>query len=200
MKQMTMKLTSKYWEERYKKGEVAWNVGEITTPIKEYIDQLTERNINILVPGAGNGYEFEYLIEKGFQNSFVVDYAETPLENIKKRIPDLDNNQIINADFFELEGKYDLIIEQTFFCALNPELRKDYVQKMKSLLNPKGKIVGLMFQFPLTVEGPPFGGSKEEYISLFQYDFNIITMETAYNSIAPRANKELFVIFEKKLN
>ena len=198
MKQMMMKLTSKYWEERYKKGEVAWDVGEITTPIKEYIDQLTERSINILVPGAGNGYEFEYLIEKGFQNSFVVDYAETPLENIKKRIPDLDNNQIINADFFELEGKYDLIIEQTFFCALNPELRKDYVQKMKSLLNPKGKIVGLMFQFPLTAEGPPFGGSKEEYISLFQYDFNIITMETAYNSIAPRANKELFVIFEKK--
>ena len=198
MNQMMMKLTSKYWEERYKKGEVAWNVGEITTPIKEYIDQLTERNINILVPGAGNGYEFEYLIEKGFQNSFVVDYAETPLENIKKRIPDLDNNQIINADFFELEGKYDLIIEQTFFCALNPELRKDYVQKMKSLLNPKGKIVGLMFQFPLTAEGPPFGGSKEEYISLFQYDFNIITMETAYNSIEPRANKELFVIFEKK--
>ena len=132
------------------------------------------------------------------QIKVLYDYKRKALENIKKRIPDLDNNQIINADFFELEGKYDLIIEQTFFCALNPELRKDYVQKMKSLLNPKGKIVGLMFQFPLTVEGPPFGGSKEEYISLFQYDFNIITMETAYNSIAPRANKELFVIFEKK--
>lgn len=195
---MTMKLTKNYWEERYLKGEIGWNVGYITTPIKEYIDQLTDNNIKILIPGAGNGYEFEYLIYKGLKNSFVVDYAETPLENIKKRIPDLDNNQIINADFFELEGKYDLIIEQTFFCALNPELRIEYVKKMKSLLNPKGKIVGLLFQFPLTTEGPPFGGSIEEYTVIFGNDFTINTMETASNSIKARAGKELFIIFEKK--
>ena len=193
-----MKLTKNYWEERYLKGEIGWNVGYITTPIKEYIDQLTDNNIKILIPGAGNGYEFEYLIYKGFKNSFVVDYAEIPLENIKKRIPDLDNNQIINADFFELEGKYDLIIEQTFFCALNPELRIEYVKKMKSLLNPKGKIVGLLFQFPLTTEGPPFGGSIEEYTAIFGNDFTINTMETASNSIKARAGKELFIIFEKK--
>ena len=193
-----MKLNKEYWEERYQKGEDKWNVGEISTPIKEYIDQLTDKNIKILIPGAGNGYELEYLINNGFRNSTVVDYAETPLENIKKRIPDLNENQIINADFFELEGKFDLIIEQTFFCALNPDLRQAYVQKMKALLIPKGKIVGLLFQFPLTSEGPPFGGSIEEYILLFQNDFNIVTIETAHNSIAPRANKELFVIFEKK--
>ncbi len=195
---MTMKLTSKYWEERYQQGEDKWDVGEISKPIKEYIDQITDKKIKILIPGAGNGYEFEYLINNGFKNSFVVDYAETPLENIKKRIPDLNENQVINSDFFELEGKFDLIIEQTFFCALNPELREEYVRKMKSILNPKGKIAGLLFQFPLTTEGPPFGGSKEEYIALFQKDFNSITMETAHNSIAPRKNKELFVIFEKK--
>lgn len=195
---MMMKLTSTYWEERYQKGEDKWNVGEISTPIKEYIDQLKDKNIKILIPGAGNGYEFEYLIKNGFKNSFVVDYATTPLENIKKRVPDLNENQVINSDFFELEGNFDLIIEQTFFCALNPELREDYVRKMKSLLNSKGKIAGLLFEFPLTAEGPPFGGSKEEYISLFQKDFNIVTMEMAYNSIAPRKNKELFVIFEKK--
>lgn len=193
-----MKLTENYWEERYQKNEIGWNVGNITTPIKEYIDQLADKNIKILIPGAGNGYEFDYLIENGFKNSFVVDYAATPLENIKKRIPYLNNNQVIKADFFELDEKYDLIIEQTFFCALNPELRLEYVQKMKSLLNPKGKIVGLLFQFPLTSEGPPFGGSVEEYIAIFDNDFSIITMETASNSIKARAGKELFIIFEKK--
>ena len=193
-----MKLNKEYWEERYEKGEIGWNVGKITTPIKEYIDQLKDKNIKILIPGAGNGYELEYLIEKGFYNSSVVDYATTPLDNIKKRIPELDKSQIINADFFELEGKYDLILEQTFFCALNPDLRQAYVQKMKALLNPNGKIAGLLFQFPLTSEGPPFGGSVAEYISLFQNDFNVVTMETAHNSIAPRANKELFVVFERK--
>jgi len=44
---------------------------------------------------------------------------------------------------------------------------------MKELLNPKGKLIGLLFQFPLTEVGPPFGGSKEEYNSLFENDFDI---------------------------
>lgn len=193
-----MKLNSNYWEDCYQNNEIGWNVGEITTPIKEYIDQLEDKTIKILIPGAGNGYEFEYLINKGFKHSFVVDFASTPLENIKKRIPELDEKQLIHSDFFELDGQYDLIIEQTFFCAIDPKLRTAYVRKMKSLLKPNGKIIGLLFQFPLTEVGPPFGGSIEEYKNLFENDFNIKTLETAYNSIKPREGKELFFIFLPK--
>ena len=69
---------------------------------------------------------------------------------------------------------------------------------MHSLLSPKGKIVGLLFNFPLTQEGPPFGGSKEEYLTLFSEKFTIKKLEKAYNSIKPRAGRELFFIFEKK--
>ena len=101
-------------------------------------------------------------------------------------------------DFFELSDTFDLIIEQTFFCALNPELREKYVQKMHALLKDNGKIIGLLFQFPLTEQGPPFGGSKSEYENLFKDHFTIKKLETAYNSIKPRENNELFFIFEKK--
>jgi len=116
-----MKLNSDYWENRYLNNEIAWNVGEITTPLKEYINQIEDKSIKILIPGCGNGYEYEYLINNGFHNSFVLDYAESPLENLKKRIPNYIENQFICSDFFEHEGQYDLIIEQTFFCALDPE-------------------------------------------------------------------------------
>ena len=193
-----MELNSNYWEGRYKNNETGWDVGKITTPIQTYIDQLEDKTIRILIPGAGNGYEFEYLIQNGFENVFVVDFATTPLENIKKRIPNLDKNQLIHSDFFELEGKYDLIIEQTFFCALEPMLREKYVRKMHSLLNPNGKLAGLLFQFPLTENGPPFGGSIAEYKNLFEPDFNIKYIATAYNSIKPRENTELFFIFLPK--
>jgi hypothetical protein len=47
---------------------------------------------------------------------------------------------------------------------------------MASLLNPKGKLVGLLFDFPLTTEGPPFGGSTSEYLNLFSDKFNIKTL------------------------
>lgn len=193
-----MELNSHYWENRYLNHETGWNVGKITTPLQTYIDQLEDKTIRILIPGAGNGYEFEYLIQNGFENVFVVDFAATPLENIKKRIPNLDKNRLIHSDFFELEGKYDLIIEQTFFCALEPKLREKYVRKMHSLLNPKGKLVGLLFQFPFTENGPPFGGSIGEYKNLFEPDFSIKCLATAYNSIKPRVNTELFFIFLTK--
>lgn len=91
-----------------------------------------------------------------------------------------------------------MIIEQTFFCALNPSLRNKYAKKMNELLHPKGKIIGLLFQFPLTEDGPPFGGSENEYVKLFSNNFKIKTLETAYNSIKPREGRELFFIFEKK--
>jgi hypothetical protein len=44
-----------YWEERYLKNEIGWDIGAVSTPLKEYIDQLTNKACRILIPGAGNG-------------------------------------------------------------------------------------------------------------------------------------------------
>ncbi|QYJ67394.1 methyltransferase [Flavobacterium litorale] len=187
-----------YWENRYQNDSSPWDIGTITTPLKEYIDQITDKSLRILVPGAGNGHEFEYLVTQGFTNSHVLDIAPTPLENIRERLPELDSSRLIYDDFFKHDATYDLIIEQTFFCALDPSLREKYIKKMHSLLAPKGKLAGLLFQFPLTEQGPPFGGDSEEYKKSFGDLFTIHTLETAHNSIKPREGKELFFIFEKK--
>jgi hypothetical protein len=192
-----MILNKEYWENRYESATTNWDIGEISTPLKAYIDQLKDKNSRILIPGAGNAYELDYLIEKGFQNVFVIDYAKHPLDAIIKRNKSLKKH-VIHDDVFNHNDKYDLILEQTFFCALQPNLRPKYVSKMHNLLSEKGKISGLLFNFPLTEEGPPFGGSVEEYVNLFSYTFSIKTLELAYNSIKPRANKELFFTFEKK--
>lgn len=194
---MTTKMDKKYWENRYQKQETGWDAGAITTPLKEYIDQLKNKELKILIPGAGNGYEFDYLVTNGFKNVTVIDIAEQPIMNLKKRNPKFIEN-FIQADFFDLSEKFDLVIEQTFFCALDPKQRHNYVTKMHSILNENGKIAGLLFDFPLTEVGPPFGGSKEEYLSLFSDTFIIKKLEKAYNSIKPRKDKELFFIFEKK--
>ena len=192
-----MNLNKDFWEKRYETNETGWDVGEITTPLKDYIDQIENKDLKILIPGAGNGYEFDYLISKGFKNVWVVDIAKQPLENLASRNPEFKNN-FIESDFFELDQQFDLIIEQTFFCALDPIMRSNYVDKMYSLLNNEGKLFGLLFDFELTEVGPPFGGCKEEYIELFKEKFNLKVLERAYNSIKPREGRELFFIFEKK--
>lgn len=191
-------LNKTYWENLYKTKDTGWNIGHVSTPIKTYIDQLKNKTLKILIPGAGNSYEAEYLWNNGFTNLYILDIAKQPLENFKKRVPDFPENQLLLKDFFALEDTFDLIIEQTFFCALHPDLRSQYVTKMSELVKPKGKLVGLLFDFPLSNDGPPFGGSKEEYISRFSDDFHLITLDKSYNSIKPRADKELFFIFEKK--
>lgn len=193
-----MKLNKEFWVSRYRTNNIDWDTGAITTPLKSYIDQLTKLESKILIPGAGNSYEAEYLHNKGFKNVYVIDLVAEPLENLLKRVPSFPKEHLIQGNFFELNDSFDLVVEQTFFCALNPKLRKNYVNKMYDLLNPKGKIAGLLFQFDLTKEGPPFGGSKKEYIDIFSNKFNLKTLETAHNSIKPRAKKELFIIFEKK--
>jgi thiopurine S-methyltransferase len=191
-------LTDKYWNDRYETNDFGWDVGEVSAPLKKYIEQLNNKELKILIPGAGNAYEAELLYALGFKNVYVLDFAEAPLQNIKKRLPDFPDNQLIQQDFFEHQGQYDLIIEQTFFCAINPDLRKKYVTHMNSLLSPNGKLVGLLFNDVLNTNHPPFGGSKAEYEQLFPEKFDIKKMEPCYNSIKPREGRELFVIMQRK--
>jgi hypothetical protein len=191
------KFSPKYWEDKYQNDKIGWNIGYPSTPIKTYIDQLTDKNIKILIPGAGNAYEAEYLHKNGFTNVWVLDLAKSPLENLKKRVPDFPQEHLLQGDFFKHNTPYDLIFEQTFFCALDPVLRDSYVAKMASLLKSKGKLVGLLFDFELTAQGPPFGGSVAEYQKRFSKHFKIKVLESAHNSIKPRSGRELFAIFEK---
>lgn len=193
-----MNRQEKFWSNKYKSGKMGWDIGHISTPIKEYIDQLSNKNLKILIPGGGNSYEAEYLFEKGFFRVFVADISKIPLENLAQRIPDFPKSNLLHTDFFELQETFDLILEQTFFCALNPNLRTKYVAKMNQLLVPGGKLVGLLFQIPLHEDKPPFGGNKANYQALFQEYFKIQTMKTAYNSIPPRAGNELFIKLLKK--
>lgn len=187
-----------FWEKKYVNKSTGWDIGFISTPIKTYIDQLENKDLKILIPGAGNSYEAEYLHKKGFKNVVVIDWAKSALENIKNRVSDFPTKNLIASDFFLHKGSYDIIIEQTFFCAINTDLREKYVEKTHSLLKEKGKIVGLLFDIPLFEDHPPFGGCKAEYLSLFEKYFTIKTMEKAYNSIEPRKDNELFIILDKK--
>jgi thiopurine S-methyltransferase len=193
-----------YWTQRYEEENTGWDIGSPATPLKTYFDQVSNKKLHILIPGAGNAYEAEYLWQQGFTNVTVLDISNTPLVAFKKRNPDFPSSQLIQKDFFKHKGVYDLIIEQTFFCSMVPEKmnRTKYATKMASLLAPKGKLVGLWFDIPLTgdLEKRPFGGTQEEYRSYLSPLFKVHCFEKSHNSIPDRAGNELFGIFIKKEN
>ncbi|MFT4659942.1 MAG: hypothetical protein ACI8XB_000198 [Patiriisocius sp.] len=195
--------TEQYWSKRYRKQSTGWDIGYPSTPLKEYFDQLENKDISILIPGAGNAYEAEYLHNTGFRNVFVMDISDIPLNNFAKRVPDFPKSHLIKDDFFMHSGEYELIIEQTFFCSFPPlaSTRENYAKKMNALLMPGGKLVGLWFDSPLTDDQNkrPFGGSKEEYLRYLKPHFSIQTFEISRNSIQPRIGMELFGIFKKPI-
>ncbi|MEZ4917301.1 MAG: methyltransferase domain-containing protein [Chitinophagales bacterium] len=190
--------TKEFWDNQYKKNQTGWDLGNISTPLKEYFDQIKNKSTKILVPGAGNAHEVAYLHNNGFDNVFLLDWSEKAIENFKQNNPNFDEKYLLCKDFFELDNKFELIIEQTFFCALPPTMRSDYIAKMHELLTENGKLVGLLFNVPLNTEHPPYGGNKSEYESLFENKFDFKILDAAYNSIKPRAGSELFFIATKK--
>ncbi|WP_291870107.1 methyltransferase domain-containing protein [Maribacter sp.] len=193
-----MNLNKEFWENKYRNEDTGWDIGSISTPLKEYISQLNDKDIKILIPGVGKGHEVIYLHEQGFTNVYVIDIAHQPLNHILSSVPNFPKEHLIQDDFFNLQlTDFDLILEQTFFCALDPVLRNKYATTMHHLLKKEGKLAGLLFDFPKTEKGPPFGGCIKEYKNLFSPLFTLKTLEKASNSILPRANRELFFIFEK---
>lgn len=188
------KLDRDYWEDRYRTQQTGWDIGYATPALVNYFKTIANKQSGILIPGCGNAHEVQALLELGFTTITLIDIAPSAVQHIREKYADVISHktlQVICADFFDHNEQYDLIIEQTFFCALEPKLRPAYAHKMHDLLKPGGKLAGLLFNFTLTNEGPPFGGSEAEYRALFEPLFTL-TINHSPESIQPRAGRELF--------
>lgn len=193
-----MNLDEKYWENRYLSANTGWDLGHISRPLKDIIDKIDNKYLSILLPGAGNSYEAEYLIEKGFQNVTVLDIASQPLARLKERLVGDNNLRILQENYFDHIGSYDLILEQTFFCALETRFRESYIKKSYELLKKEGLIEGILFDFKAERNEPPYSGSREEYINLFENNFEIIKLSRCLNSEKSRQGKELIMKMKRK--
>ena len=191
-------LGETYWNNQYEANATGWDLGKVSPPIAAYIDKLTNKELRILIPGCGNTYEADYLLQKGFTNITVIDIAPVLVTKLKEKYAGNPHINIILGDFFTHEGAYDLVLEQTFFCAINPPLRKDYVAKMQELLVPGGKLAGVLFDREFEQQGPPFGGCKCQYEPMFKKGFSVKTFEHCYNSFEKRKDTELFINLVKK--
>jgi methyl halide transferase len=138
-------LDKKYWDAQYQANSTGWDLGKVSPPIKAYIDTIQQKDQRILIPGAGNAYEADYLLKNGFTNITIIDIAPSLTQKLEEKYQNNTEIHIITGDFFEHQGSYDLIIEQTFFCALPPKLRPHYTAKMHQLLSDNGILAGLLF-------------------------------------------------------
>ena len=138
-------LDDKYWDAQYIANTTGWDLGEVSPPIKNYFENVTNKKAAILIPGCGNTYEAQFLLEEGFTNITVIDIAPTLVKSLQQKFMGNANIKVVLGDFFKHDGQYDYIIEQTFFCALPPTMRQQYVFKMHQLLKENCLLMGLLF-------------------------------------------------------
>jgi methyl halide transferase len=193
------------WENRYHESNTPW---DLSTPTPECLRLINEKHFlagrEILVPGAGRGYDALAFAKAGLSVSSI-DIAPTPnLALLSMAQAERCPVRVFTRDFFSLtqdpyhHQRYDYIWEYTFFCAIDPALRAEYVKMMRLLLRPQGILVALFFPLHTEVPNPPPYPVKEEEIhTLFRpyFDWQVMTPQ---QSIKPRAGRELLYFFKLK--
>ena len=191
-------MEKEFWNNRYQNQQTGWDLGESSPPLMQLMKTVTNKNAKILIPGCGSAHEAKDLMDLGFNNLWLIDISEHAIRNIQNQMPNFPKEKLVCEDFFEWEeNNFDIILEQTFFCAIQPSWREKYVQNMSNKLKVGGILKGVLFNREFE-GGPPFGGNEEEYKKLFEPYFDFILWESCPCSIQPRDKSELWFQLKRK--
>jgi len=195
---------SSFWDDLYLNDSSPWDLNSPTPIFINWSENLPKnKKLNICIPGCGKGHDALYLSSKG-HNVYAIDFscfATGFLKNNAKK-----NNlkiNVINDNFFELNTKYenyfDVVLEYTFFCAIDPSKRKKYVSKCYDLLKKNGLIVGVFLPLIKNNEvSPPFQVSIKEIKHLFSEKFNFNKIKFSSLSVKSRKDNEVYIELLKK--
>lgn len=195
--------TPSFWNNKYNSNQDAWDLKSTTPIFKNWSSKLNKNKPQtICIPGCGKGYDALYLASKG-HNVYAIDFSSSALSYLKRNNI-YSNLTIIQSDFFNLSDEYfnyfDIIIEYTFFCAIDISKRSNYVNISKKILKSGGSFVGIIF--PINYihkdDGPPFKVDMDIFEHLFSQDFILKKKEYNNLSIKSRKNNEIFYHYVKK--
>lgn len=176
------------------------------------------RGVKVLSPGCGTGADAIELARRGASVT-ALDWSPHACARLGERIATLnlqkvrDNVQVVHGDFFASSPEpVDLVCEHTFFCAIDPVRRPDYVQAVVRWLRPGGYLIGNFFIVPQSEliflpglslakggDGPPFVATEIELLGLLKPYFDTITLRPASKGESSRrAGLEWVGIFRRR--
>ena len=195
-------LTAQAWEKRYQDRGDRWNLGY---PAPPFVSLLASSDApqpgKLAVLGCGKGHDAIFFAESGFEVTGF-DFAPSAINEATTTAQAKGiSARFVRQDIFALDkefiGSFDYVLEHTCFCAINPSLRSQYVEIVKSLLRPNGRLIALFYTHNRP-DGPPFGVKPQEVLDYFVADFEPILFQKAKDSIARRQGNEHLAIFQLK--
>jgi hypothetical protein len=166
------------WEEKYQKGEVFWDKGGPSPPMRQYLERHPVRG-HTLVPGCGHGHEVALALEFGL-DATGLDIAPTGVAAARALYPKLAERFVV-GDLFnpppEMRGAFDVVLEHTCMSGLHPTMRADYLRGIDLTLRRGGLLIGVWYIEPDLdpgYEGPPFPFSVPDLTALFAQGYEIV--------------------------
>jgi len=190
------------WEQLYQEGDTNWDKGEPSPGLVDWLaEQGSKEGGSVLVPGCGFGHDVRAWAHAGYE-AVGYDVAPAAVKGGEGQTPDsLSNAAFRLGNFLEDEpfDTFDFIFEHTFFCAIDPARRGDYVAAVRRWLKPGGRLLAVHYFLPKDEDGPPFGVDREEILTRFSPYFELLTDWTP-RSYPNRTDLERMFLWRKSLN
>ncbi|MDQ6990154.1 MAG: methyltransferase domain-containing protein [Mariprofundaceae bacterium] len=120
------------WETLYQQGNMGWDRGEVSPALTHWLASGLHKNQRILIPSCGRGHEVLELARLGFDVT-ALDIAPTAIKALNRALTENDlHANVMCGDLFhyEPEQAFDAIYEQTCLCAIAPDQRQAYANKL----------------------------------------------------------------------
>ena len=189
------------WDQSYQNNETPWERGEPAPPLVEYLESHSISG-RVLVPGCGLGHDVRLVASMGC-DALGVDLSETALNRARAyKDPEQGSVSYQLADMLDANNgirgaSFDYVFEHTCFCAIDPGLRKDYVNAVQRYLKPRGYFLAILFTNLDDPEGPPFATSHAEVENLYSPVFEIVRHWKPTRYYASREDEESMYLMRK---
>ncbi len=190
----------KFWTNIYQTETPGWEKGHEAVWLPMALPQLKLGPSRVLVLGCGSGHDAAYLAKAGHKVT-AVDISPEAIKGAKEKYGEVKNLSFLQSDLFglprEWEGQFDLILEHTCYCAIDPARRNELVKYWHKLLSEKGQLLGAFFVMEKR-DGPPFGGSEWEVKQRLNKRFEFLYWTRWRHSLEGRKGKELVLLAQAR--
>ncbi len=173
-----------FWHGKWASNQIGFHLDDVNPLLIKYWPNTNPSyEDKVLVPLCGKSEDLVWLATKhedvqGVELSkiavraFFAEHFYTPMVTSISGMHELyqfDELSIYTGDFFTAPVQNaDIIYDRAALVALPQEMREEYAQRVKSLLNPGGRILLVTLDYVQEeMSGPPFSVSEQEVRRLF---------------------------------
>ena len=204
-----------FWDDAYRLERDGWDMG---TPTPVFVELLNSTRGDfteiggpdyrqydplprVAMPCSGRGYDAILFSEFGFEVT-AIDFSEKALESLHEPAAATPALNVLHADMFAMgvthAAAFDLLVEYTCVCAIDPARRAELVDVMAAMLVPGGHALLLLFPVDGRPGGPPFAIDVEEWNAMMSLHFDKVYDAVPTTSVKPRRDRERLMLWRKR--